>query len=136
MACKVGLKLKTMVASGSTDQDAIQKLSGAVLGYNWDPTKDVMGVAFKFNVSRKQKGVWEKPNLTLAEIDTFKAMPHNRRSLLGICNSVYDPLGIASPYTIRLKILMEETLDVNNLGDWNSAVSCHLIDESKLSPKE
>ena len=31
MAGKVGLKLKTMVSSGSTDTEAINKLSGAVL---------------------------------------------------------------------------------------------------------
>ena len=33
MAGKVGLKLKTMVSSGSTDAEAINKLSGAVLEY-------------------------------------------------------------------------------------------------------
>ena len=31
MACKVGLRIKSMVCSGSDDQEAINKLSGAVL---------------------------------------------------------------------------------------------------------
>ena len=48
---------------------------------------------------------------------------------MGICNSIYDPLGITSPFTIGLKILIKETLDVNNPSDWNSPVSSHLIDE-------
>ena len=125
MANKVGLKLKTMVASSSTDQDAIQKLSDAVLGYNWDPTQDIMGVTIKFNISRKRKGVQEKPNLILQD------MPHNRRPLLGICNSIYDPLGVTSSFMICLKILMKVTLDVYNPCDWDAPVSSHLIDEMR-----
>ena len=38
MVSNVGLKLKTMVKSGSMDQEAINKLSGTILGYIWKPT--------------------------------------------------------------------------------------------------
>ena len=72
MAKKIGLKLKTMVTSGSQDQEAIQKLSGTVLGYKWKPTEDVLGVSFKFNISRKRKGKREKPNLCLSNMEEFK----------------------------------------------------------------
>ena len=30
----------------------------------------------------------------------IRKIPMTRRFLMGICNSVYDPLGIATPYTI------------------------------------
>ena len=37
MAHKVGQKIKSMVCSGSDDQEAIDKLSGAGLRYKWEP---------------------------------------------------------------------------------------------------
>ena len=49
----VGLKLKTMVRSGSTDEQESAKLSGKVLGYGWNPEEDLMSVSLKFNISKK-----------------------------------------------------------------------------------
>ena len=49
--------------------------------------------------------------------------------LLGICNGIFDPIGIASLFSIQLKILMEETLNTNNPKDWDSLVSKDLIEE-------
>ena len=56
MAHKVGLKIKCMVCSGSDNQEAINKLSGAVLGYNWSPKENLVSVSLKFNISKKRKG--------------------------------------------------------------------------------
>ena len=53
MVKKAGLRLKTLVTSGSSDMDAINKLSGSVLGYNWEPKEDVLSVMLKFNISKK-----------------------------------------------------------------------------------
>ena len=53
----VGLTLKTLVASGSSDSEAIKKLSGSVLGYKWNIERDVLGVRFSFNESKKRKGI-------------------------------------------------------------------------------
>ena len=129
MVTSVGLKLKTMVRSGSTDEDAIAKLSGTVLGHIWEPTKDVFGVSIKFNYSKKKKGKRDKPDISLKDIGEFKGFQHNRRSLLAVCNGIYDPLGLCTPYTIKLKLLMKDTLNVENPGDWDSPVSKKLIDE-------
>ena len=67
--------------------------------------------------------------MTVADIENFKLQPHNRRSLLSICNSIFDPLGILSPLTIKLKLLMKDTLSVEGPTDWDSPVSTHLIDD-------
>ena len=53
----VGLKLKTFIQSGSKDFEANKKLSGCALGYLWDPSTEVMGIKFKFNLSNQRKGV-------------------------------------------------------------------------------
>merc|ERR1712115_149285 len=59
-----------------------------------------------------------------------------RRSLLAICNAVYDPLGLVTLLTIKLKILMKETLSLDNPGDWDSPVSTSLVQEWASALKE
>ena len=78
----VGLKLKTMVRSFSSDSVESEKLSGKVLGYGWDPQSDLMSIPIKFNFSKKRKGLRTRPDMTVADIENFKLQTHNRRSLL------------------------------------------------------
>ena len=49
----VGLSLKTLVQSGSTDIESNSKLSGNALGYLWEPFTDIIGVKLIFNSSKK-----------------------------------------------------------------------------------
>ena len=85
--------------------------------------EDKLGISFTFNPAKKKKGAKVRPDLTLADVDGFIKTPQSRRSLLAICNAVYDPLGLA----IKLKILMKETLSLNKPGDWDSPVSTSLV---------
>ena len=78
-----------------------------VLGYKWEPQQDLMGITLRFNISKWSKGKHQEPDLSLSDIDQLKSLKHTRRTLLGICNEVFDPLGIASAYSIKLKILMK-----------------------------
>ena len=136
MMKKVGLKLKTIVTSKSSDQESISKLSDKVLGYLYNPVEDRLGIKFVFNPAKKRKGAKVCPDLTLNDVDSFIKTPQSRRSLLAICNAVYDPLGLATPFTIKLKILMKETLSLNNPGDWDSPVSTSLVKEWASALKE
>ena len=114
---KVGLKLKTIVTSKSSDQESLDKLSDKVLGYLYNPVDDKLGISFTFNPAKKRKGAKVHPDITLADVDDFIKTPQSRRTLLAISNAVYDPLGLATPFTIKLKILMKETLSLDNPGD-------------------
>ena len=69
-------------------------------------------------------------------MESFIKTPQTRRSLLSICNAVYNPLGLASPYTIKLKLLMKDTLSVDNPGDWDTPISTRLIREWSAAIKE
>ena len=84
-----------MICSGSDNQEAIGKLSGAVLGYKWDPKEYQMSIPLKFNISKKRKGKHQDPDLSLSDIDKLKSTKHNRRMPLGICNGIFDPIRIA-----------------------------------------
>merc|ERR1712240_452182 len=136
MMKKVGLKLKTIVASKSLDQESISKLSDKVLGYVYNPVEDRLGIKFVFNPAEKRKGAKVRSDLTLNDVDSFIKTPQSRRSLLALCNAVYDPLGLATPFTIKLKILMKETLSLNNPGDWDSPVSTSLVKEWASASRE
>ena len=88
-----------------------------------------MSVSLKFNISKKRKGKHLDPDLTLSDIDKLKSTKLNRRMLLGIYNGIFNPIGIASLFSIKLKILIKETLNINNPRDWDSLVSKDLIEE-------
>ena len=98
--------------------------------------KDVLGIKFVFNPAKKRKGAKTKPDPTLSDVDTFLETPQTRRSLLSICNAVYDPLGLTTPYTIKLNLLMKDTLAVDNPGDWDTPVSTQLVKEWSHALKE
>merc|ERR1712240_165303 len=110
--------------------------SDKVLGYLYNPVEDRLGIKFVFNPAKKRKGAKFRPDLTLNDVDSFIKTPQSRRSLLAICNAVYDPLGLVTPFTSRLKILMKKTLSLNNPGDWDSPVSTSLVKEWASALKE
>ena len=51
----VGLSLKTLVTSGSRDEEAIAKLSGTALGYRWEPTTDIMGSNLSLILQKRER---------------------------------------------------------------------------------
>ena len=66
-------------------------------------------------------------------MDVFRSSTHNLRGLLGICNTIYDPLGISAPFTIKLKLLMKDTLAMEDRPqdvkkDWDKAVPQEIIE--------
>ena len=88
----VGLSLKTLVQSGSTDVEANAKLSGCALGYLWEPSTDLMGVKIKFNHSKKRNGLRTKPNLSMSDLESLGTSTISKRQILGLCNGIYDPI--------------------------------------------
>merc|ERR1712240_260651 len=110
--------------------------SDKVLGYLYNPMEDRLGIKFVFNPAKKRKGAKVCPDLTHNDVDSFIKTPQSRRSLLALCNTVYEPLGLATPFTIKLKILMKETLSLDNPGDWDSTVSTSLVKEWASAIKE
>ena len=64
----------------------------------------------------------------MAEEDTFTFLPNNvrndfnytKRNLLKKISTLFDPLGLLAPFTIRLKLLMQETWSAGI--DWDKKV--------------
>ena len=115
-------KLKAMVHSGDTDQEQIDKLGSNVFGYFWDVTKDMLGVRFPVNLSKKKRSVRSEPNLTLDDVGKLRTMGLCKRNLLGFVNGFSDPAGIASPWYQKLKVLMKKLYLLESPLSWDMAI--------------
>ena len=114
--------MKGATFSGDTDQEMINKLGGNVCGYAWNVTEDILSVKFAVNLSKKKRSVRSGPNLTLADIDQLREVHLCKRNLLGIVNSVSDPLGIGSPWYLKLKLLMKKLFLLESPLSWDQAI--------------
>merc|ERR1712041_4476 len=75
----------------------------------------------------------------LSDLKTFETFSLTKRQVLSLCNGIYDPLGIASPYTIKLKLLIRDCLlsqDRETLSSkisWDAAIpSSHTLKWAEL----
>ena len=105
------LKLKTIVSTGETDEDAKALIGNKVLGYGWDGTCDDMLVNFPIHLSNKKKKARMDPPLTLEAFQLLPKSKITKRICLGITNGFGDFLGVASPFSIRFKLLMKQLFE-------------------------
>ena len=119
---KGGFKLKAIVRSGETDQEQIEKMGTSVFGYLWDAPEDEMGVKFPVNLSKKKRSVRSLPDLTVRDIDKLRDVKLSKRILLGFVNGFGDPLGIASPWYMKLKVLMKKLYELQEALSWDDLI--------------
>merc|ERR1712243_476327 len=63
----------------------------------------------------------------MSDMEKFQESSPTRRSLLSLVNGIYDSLGITSPYTIKLKLLMKSTIAEQEASDWDLPVPSKVI---------
>ena len=101
------LKLKAIVVSGEDDGVALEKLGAAVLGLGLSTSKDLLYVHFRANISKRRRGKPSGPDLKKEDLARLRGSSLTMRNCLGLCNGQYDPLGLASPLIIRMKVGMK-----------------------------
>ncbi len=103
---------------GSTDTET------AVLGVNWNPLKDAIVFHVCLNFSEKKRGVRSEADLTQADIP--HAIPNllTRRIVLQQVMTIYDPLGIICPFTLKAKILLRNTWELKL--DWDEPLPAQM----------
>ena len=122
---KGGFKLKEWIFSrdSSNGKMSIPNESNVatqkVLGVNWDPIKDHLCFSAKPNFfsNRKRKVQKDNPNN-----DSKLTPPLTKRMILSQVNSMYDPLGLAGPFTVRAKILMRHLWANSEKLDWDDPI--------------
>ena len=119
---KGNFKVKAMTYSGDTDQSQINLLGSNVFGYIWHVTEDKMAVKFPVNLSQKKRSVRSEPKLTLADLERLRTVKLSKRNLLGFVNGIGDPLGIGSPWYMKLKILMKNLYQLESPLSWDEKI--------------
>ena len=102
------LNIKAIISSGETDEDSKDLIGNKVFGYGWNSSSDIMELKFPIYVSNKKRKLRLTPALTVETCKLLKPSDITKRICLGITNSFGDFLGLASPFTIRFKLLMKE----------------------------
>ena len=80
-----------------------------VLGTQWNPVNDTISFQVTINFSKKKRGLRIQPNIKREEIDTNIPEVLTKRLVLQQVMSIYDPMGLASPFTLLGKIYLRET---------------------------
>ncbi|XP_068712869.1 uncharacterized protein [Montipora foliosa] len=98
-----------------------------VLGIIWNPVKDYLCFEVKLNFSRK------KHKLRIETDSKTNPLPYEipeqltKRIILSQVNSIYDPLGLSGPFTVRAKIMMRQIWASDIKKNWD----CPIPEENK-----
>ena len=90
-----------------------------ILGIKWSPCEDQLYFEVKIKFSSKRKTTALQTNNTATEIPPQQL---TKRMILSQINSVYDPLGLAGPFTVRAKILMRHLWGSDQKLDWDDPI--------------
>ena len=95
-----------------------------VLGVIWDPTTDNFHYKVKLSLSPKKKTTRTHKDATPANVQPTYSVPEvlTKCMILSQVNSIYDPLGLAGPYTVRAKILMRKLWTYETKLDWDDPI--------------
>jgi hypothetical protein len=126
--------VKVMVRDGETRPEVINLLGGGVLGLDWQPGFDVIVMHMGVNVSPKKGGVHLGPELTEASVGSLDTMVLTRRWVVSIVQSIYDPLGLLAPLTLKLKLLLQK-LSCVDIG-WDEPLDKTLTGQAREALKE
>ena len=112
-----GFQVKAIAVSGEPDGLALEKLGGAVLGLEFSTASDMLSVKFKVNISTMKNGKPTGPDLTVNTLDQLQVAIITKRLCLRVTSSQYDPLGVAAPISIILRVHMRELYSL--AVDWD-----------------
>ena len=119
---KGSFNMKAIAIGGQEPNEESDLMGGKVLGYGYDIKEEMLAVRFPVNISKKRRSVRSEPNLTLLDVEMLKSKKLTKRMLLGVTNSFGDFLGIASPFTIRFKVLMRKLFQVEKPLNWDDDI--------------
>ena len=122
-----GFKYKETVMSGDKSDLAEPR---RVVGLGWDSESDCVYINTNVNVSCKKKGVKEEPDIPLEQLVEKFPDVITKRIVWRIVLAQYDMLGLASVFTIRLKLVMRSLVaEEGALMKWDDPVPRKVRDE-------
>ena len=105
----------------SLDQVGCDRDVSKVLGVVWDTRRDELRFRVRLNFSEKKRKVRIGEDMTVDSIKVEFPKVITRRILLSQVNGIYDPIGLASPFIVRAKLLLRD-LTAAKVG-WDEPLS-------------
>ena len=95
-----------------------------VLGVVWDPRQDHFKFTVKSGFCPKRGTMRIQKIITPTDVQRINGNSDvmTKRIILSRVNSIYDPLGLAGPYTVRAKILMRRLWTNETEIDWDDPI--------------
>ncbi|KAL9971987.1 hypothetical protein ACROYT_G018218 [Oculina patagonica] len=90
-----------------------------ILGIKWSPCEDQLCFEVKIKFSPRRKITALQTNNTATEIPPQQL---TKRIILSQINGVFDPLGLAVPFTVRAKSLMRHLWGSDQKLDWDDPI--------------
>jgi hypothetical protein len=87
---------------------------------SYEATSDKISVDLTVSISRGRR---KNEKVTLSPDDKFNRNWLTRRNILSIINGIYDPLGLASPITIKLRVAIRNLFQAYCLLGWDDPIN-------------
>ena len=125
---QASFKIKNWTISDTPNQNnninLLDANSERVLGMQWYPAADEFCFEVKLNFSAKRRGVRIDANITKNGVIDEIPEIFTKRLVLSQIATIYDPLGLISPFILKGKLLMRTVMTFsNNQGkklDWDT----------------
>ena len=121
-----GFQVKRWIMSEDSNIGVMEVCSKAntefskVLGIVWNPSNDTFQFVIKLNFSKRHRKIREGADLMAEDVPAQIPRVLTKRAILSQVNGIYDPLGLASPFIVKAKIMMRR-LNADGLG-WDDPV--------------
>ena len=127
----VGFKIKMIVVSGETNPAILEKCD-RVLGIRWHATEDLLSYKLAVNLSGKLGAGRVDEDLCEKDLSQLDKVKFSRRLCLQIASQNFDPLGMLTAWTVKLKSMMkvlvqaeytwDEPVSEEHQAEWRSLV--------------
>ena len=117
---KGSFRLKAIVVSGESNQEKVDKIGGKVLGIGWDPSADTISIDLSVTLKSSSNS---KIEISLKILDTLDESLLTPGNLLGVVNGVYDPPGLVSPITVRLRVAFRDLFSTDSPISWDTPLT-------------
>ena len=123
---KMSLKAITVNGSPPDEKVSTDQQTVNVVGYVWTTVEDYLSLDIKpLFIGKKVRG--RRPPAVEGDVKEALRSNFTRRELAGKIAAIYDPLGICTPVTARMKLCLREVVKIG--GDWDDPVPESMLDE-------
>ena len=119
---KGGLFFKAMQMSGELDEEQLELLGGAVLGIGWSSERDRFIFKISINVSQRKRKQPTGEDVTKNTIYLLEGATLSKRICLSVVNSIFDPIGMLTPLTIILKVMLKRMFSKEYNLSWDDGL--------------